>query len=61
MVFFETFLNLCCVVCGKGKSPGVPFHGVTSQYSYFTKFEFLRSFSKAAEKTQSCFALDTEQ
>ena len=45
----------------KGKSPGVPFHGITSQYSYFKKSEFLRPFSKAAEKTQSCFALDTEQ
>ena len=36
---------------GKGKSPGVPFHGITSQYSYLKKFEFLRPFSKAAEKT----------
>ena len=40
----------------KGKSPGVPSHGITIQ-----KFEFVRPFSKAAEKTQSYFALDTEQ
>ena len=35
----------------KGKAPGVPFHEITSQYRYFKKFEFLRPFSKAAEKT----------
>ena len=35
----------------KGKAPGVPFYGITSQYSYLKKFEFLRPFSKAAEKT----------
>ena len=52
MGFFETFLNLCCVVCGKDKSSGVPFHGVISQYCYFKKFELLCPFSKAAAKTQ---------
>ena len=45
-----------CAVSVKGKSSGVPFHGVTSQYSLFKKFEFLSPFSKAAKKTQSCFA-----
>ena len=45
----------------KGKSPGVPFYGFTSQYSLFKKFEFWRPFSKSAEKIQSCFALDIEQ
>ena len=32
-----------------------------NMYSFLKKFEFLRPFKKAAEKTQSCFALDTEQ
>ena len=55
--------NKCRKTCGtcKGKSLGVPFFGVTSQYSQFKKFEFLRPFSNAVEKTQQCFALDTEQ
>ena len=39
----------------KGKLPRVPSHGITIQ-----KLEFLCSFSKAAEKNQSCFGLDTE-
>ena len=46
---------------GKGKSPGVPFHGVISKHRQFKKFEFVRPFRKATQKTQSCFALDTEK
>jgi hypothetical protein len=30
----------------KDKSPEVPFHRITSSYSYFEEFEFLRQFSK---------------
>ena len=33
----------------------------TKYFKILKKFEFLRSFTKAAEKTWSCFALDTEQ
>ena len=40
----------------RGKSPRVPSQGITVQ-----KSEFWRPFSKAVEKTQSCFGLDTEQ
>ena len=36
----------------KGKSLGVPFHRITSQYSELKKFEFLRQFSKATEPGQ---------
>ena len=46
---------------GKGKSPGAPFHGVISKHRQFKKFEFVRPFRKATQKTQSCFALDTEK
>ena len=50
--FSHFFLVLELVVgSGKGKSPGVPFNRITSQYSQLEKFEFLRQFSKAAEKT----------
>ena len=35
--FFQMFLF------AEGKSPEVPFHGITSRYNYF---EFLRQFSK---------------
>ena len=31
---------------GKDKSPKVPFHRITSSYSYFEEFEFLSQFSK---------------
>ena len=55
-----------------GKSPEVPFHRITSSYSYFEEFEFLRQFSKKqnmikkkyqlnrnkkfVDKAQQCFA-----
>jgi hypothetical protein len=56
----------------KDKSPEVPFHKITSSYSYFEEFEFLRQFSKKqnmikkkyqlnrtekfVDKAQQCFA-----
>jgi len=56
----------------KDKYPEVPFHRITSSYSYFEEFEFLRQFSKKqnmikkkyqlnrnekfADKAQQCFA-----
>jgi hypothetical protein len=57
---------------GKDKSPEVPFHRITSSYSYFEEFEFLCHFSKKqnmikkkyqlnrnekfVDKAQQCFA-----
>jgi hypothetical protein len=59
----------------KDKSPEVPFHRITSSYSYFEEFEFLRQFSKKqnmikkkyqlnrnkkfVDKAQQCFAFNT--
>ena len=56
----------------KDKSPEVPFHSITSSYSYLEEFEFLRQFSKEqnmikkeyqlnrnekfVDKAQQCFA-----
>ena len=40
----------------KDKSPEVPFHKITSSYSYF---EFLRQFSLVCKKAKYCWALST--
>ena len=58
--------------CFKDKSPKVPFNSITSSYSYFEEFKFLRQFSKkqnmikkkyqlnrnekCVDKAQQCFA-----
>ena len=60
------------LIFSKDKSPEVPFHRITSSYSYFEEFEFLRQFSKKqntikkkyqlnrnekfVDKAQQCFA-----
>jgi hypothetical protein len=71
------FLTYCVLthyipLIHKDKSPKVPFHRITSSYSYFEEFEFLRHFSKKqnmikkkyqlnrnekfVDKAQQCFA-----
>jgi hypothetical protein len=44
------------ILNGKDKSPEVPFHKITSSYSYF---EFLRQFSLVCKKAKHCWALST--
>ena len=34
------------LILSKDKSPEVPFHRITSSYSYFEEFEFLHQFSR---------------
>ena len=41
------------------KSPEVPFHRITSSYSYFEEFEFLHQFSLMCKKAKHCWALPT--
>ena len=61
-----------CNLYVKDKSPEVPFRRITSSYSYFEEFEFLRQFTKKqnmmkkkyqlnrnkkfVDKAQQCFA-----
>ena len=42
----------------RGKSPEVPFHKITSPYSYFEQFEFLRKFSKKQNMIKKNYQLN---
>ena len=44
----------------KDKSPVVPFHEITSQYSQFKEILIFAPIQQGTEKTWSCFAFDTE-
>ena len=43
---------------GKDKSPEVPFHRITSSYSYFEEFEFLHQFSKKQNMIKKKYQLN---
>ena len=42
----------------KDKSPEVPFHGITSSYSYFEEFEFFCQFSKKQNMIKKKYQLN---
>ena len=70
--YFQKYVIVKRAVCDKAKSSEVPFYRITSSYSYFEQFEFLRQFSKKqdmikkkhqlnrnekfVDKAQQCFA-----
>jgi hypothetical protein len=55
---FAVFFHQICVERDKDKSPEVPFHIITSSYSYFEEFEFLRQFSKKQNMIKKKYPLN---
>ena len=78
-MYFMNYIMICIMSWtemnafkSKDKSPEVPFHRITSSYSYFEEFDFLRQFCKKqnmikkkyhlnrnekfVDKAQQCFA-----
>ena len=49
------------LIFSKDKSPEVPFHRITSSYSYFEEFEFLPQFSMKQNMTKKKFQLNRNE